>query len=119
MPDGPGLAVITPIVERLHKVNMQIITIAGEGRTMEKQSLLELVRQQLRLVEPPSSGHSTQTVYDGGSQQVLRQTLIVLAAGQSLEEHLDMGEGTVQVLHGQVRLTAGDDFWHGGRARAG
>ncbi len=30
-----------------------------------------------------------------------------------MEEHQSPGEATVQVLHGRVTLTAGDDRWNG------
>jgi quercetin dioxygenase-like cupin family protein len=39
---------------------------------------------------------------------------VALAAGQALDEHENPGEATVHVLHGRVRLVAGDD-----RAEAG
>lgn len=79
---------------------------------MEKSSLTALVRQQLRLAEQASSGRSAHTVY-GGHEHVLRQTLIALTAGQVLHEHENPGEATVHVLHGHVRLTAGDTTWDG------
>ena len=44
----------------------------------------------------------------------MRQTLIALAAGARLHEHESPGEATLQVLTGQVRLTAGEDTWEGG-----
>ncbi len=49
----------------------------------------------------------------GGHEHVLRQTLIALSAGQMLDEHENPGEATVQVLHGRVRLRAGDTSWDG------
>ena len=50
---------------------------------------------------------------DGGHEHVPRQTLIALAAGQSLEEHANPGEATVQVLQGRVKLTSGGEMWQG------
>ena len=79
---------------------------------MEKSSLTALARQQLDLVRASSSGRSAHTVY-GGHEHVLRQTLIALAAGHSLDEHENPGEATLQVLHGRVTLTAADDTWNG------
>lgn len=79
---------------------------------MQKLSLTALVRQQLRLAEEATSGRSAHTVY-GGHEQVLRQTVIALAAGQVLHEHENPGHATVHVLHGHVRLTAGDTSWDG------
>ena len=49
----------------------------------------------------------------GGHEHVLRQTLIALTAGQKLDEHENPGEATVHVLHGRVRLGAGDTSWDG------
>lgn len=46
-------------------------------------------------------------------EHVLRQTLITLAAGHRLDEHDSPGEATVYVLHGRVRLAAGDVDWEG------
>jgi quercetin dioxygenase-like cupin family protein len=79
---------------------------------MEKSSLTALARQQLRLAQNASSGRSSHTVY-GGHEHVLRQTVIALAAGQTLDEHENPGEATVHVLHGRVRLGAGDNSWEG------
>ncbi len=79
---------------------------------MEKSSLTALARQQLKIARQASSWRSAKTVY-GGHEHVLRQTLIALAAGHRLDEHDNPGEATVQVLHGRVRLSAGDVGWEG------
>lgn len=79
---------------------------------MEKSSLTALVRQQLDLASRASSGRSASTVY-GGHEHVLRQTLIAMNAGQKLDEHENPGEATVHVLHGRVRLVAGETSWDG------
>ena len=79
---------------------------------MEKSSLTALARQQLKLAQNAASGRSSHTVY-GGHEHVLRQTVIALAAGQTLDEHENPGEATVHVLHGRVRLGAGDNSWEG------
>lgn len=79
---------------------------------MEKSSLKALVRHHLDHAQKASSGRSAHTVY-GGHEHVLRQTLIALAAGQMLAEHENPGEATIQVLHGRVRLAAGDASWNG------
>jgi quercetin dioxygenase-like cupin family protein len=78
----------------------------------EKSSLTALARQQLELARQASSGRSAHTVF-GGHEHVLRQTLIALAAGHGLDEHESPGEATVHVLHGRVRLNAGDEGWEG------
>jgi len=79
---------------------------------MEKFSLTALARRQLDRARDVSSGRSASTVY-GGHEHTLRQTVIALTAGQSLEEHENPGEATVYVLIGRVRLTAGDTSWDG------
>lgn len=79
---------------------------------MQKSSLTALAREQLKIAAHASSGRSAHTVY-GGHEHVLRQTLIALIAGHSLDEHENPGEATVHVLHGRVRLVAGDVEWDG------
>ena len=85
----------------------------GGGREtgrMEKFSLEALAREQARRAAAASSGRSAETVY-GGHEHALRQTVLALTAGSSLDEHENPGEATVQVLRGRVRLTAGDTAW--------
>jgi quercetin dioxygenase-like cupin family protein len=79
---------------------------------MMKSSLTALARQQLVAAHTASSGRSSSTVY-GGHEHQLRQTVIALTAGQTLSEHENPGEATVHVLHGRVRLAAGDTSWDG------
>ncbi|MCW2559310.1 MAG: oxidoreductase, molybdopterin-binding [Mycobacterium sp.] len=87
-------------------------TQLGKVASMEKSSLTALAREQLKIAQHASSGRSARTVY-GGHEHVLRQTLIALAGGHKLDEHDNPGEATVHVLHGRVRLTAGDLDWEG------
>ena len=79
---------------------------------MQKLSLTALAREQLELARASSSGRSASTVY-GGHEHVLRQTLIAIVGGRKLDEHANPGEATVQVLHGRVTLSAGDNEWNG------
>jgi quercetin dioxygenase-like cupin family protein len=79
---------------------------------MQKESLTALVRHHLENARAAASGRSAHTVY-GGHEHVLRQTLIALRAGSSLDEHENPGEATVQVLHGRVTLVAGETRWNG------
>lgn len=79
---------------------------------MQKESLTALVRHHLATAATASSGRSAHTVY-GGHEHALRQTLIALRAGTSLNEHENPGEATLQVLHGRVTLVAGEDRWNG------
>ncbi|GAA3721082.1 cupin domain-containing protein [Terrabacter ginsenosidimutans] len=79
---------------------------------MEKSSLTALARELLEHATTTSSGRGADTVY-GGHEHVLRQTVVALAAGQSLTEHENPGEATVQVLRGRVRISSGDVSWEG------
>lgn len=79
---------------------------------MEKSSLTALARELLERASQASNGRSADTVY-GGHEHVLRQTVMALAAGQSLTEHENTGEATVHVLRGRVRLVSGDLSWEG------
>jgi quercetin dioxygenase-like cupin family protein len=79
---------------------------------MSNISLTALSREQLELAKAASSGRSAHTVY-GGHEHTLRQTVIALVAGAELGEHASPGEATVQVLHGRVRLVAGQNSWDG------
>jgi quercetin dioxygenase-like cupin family protein len=79
---------------------------------MEGMSLTALAHRHLEAAREEPSGRSSHTVY-GGHERVLRQTLIALAAGRSLDEHENPGEATLQVLLGRLRLTSGDASWEG------
>jgi quercetin dioxygenase-like cupin family protein len=79
---------------------------------MEKSSLTALARQLLERARTAPAGRAAQSVY-GGHEHVLRQTLIALTVGQCLDEHENPGEATVHVLHGRVRLVAGETAWEG------
>lgn len=77
---------------------------------MQRISLEALARQQLERAARTAGGHTADTVY-GGSEKVLRQTVIGMIEGASLAEHENPGEATVQVLRGRVRLSSGDLSW--------
>jgi quercetin dioxygenase-like cupin family protein len=79
---------------------------------MEKISLTALARQQLESARTASSGRSAHTVY-GGHEHSLRQTLMALTAGSSMDDHESPGEATLQVLHGRVRVTNSRSGWDG------
>ncbi|MER7547162.1 cupin domain-containing protein [Actinomadura sp.] len=79
---------------------------------MQKLSLDAQVRDNLKRAAAGSTGRSADTVY-GGHEHVLRQTVVALTAGTSLSEHENPGEATIYVLHGRVRLLAGDHHWDG------
>lgn len=79
---------------------------------MEKISLTALARQHMEQARAAKSGRSAHTVY-GGHEHALRQTLLALKAGSSLDEHDSPGEATLQVLQGRVKLTDSQNGWEG------
>lgn len=79
---------------------------------MMNVSLTALAREQLELAGSATSGRSARTVF-GGHEHSLRQTMIALTAGSKLDDHANPGEATVHVLHGRVRLVAGETKWEG------
>jgi len=72
---------------------------------METTSLTTLVDQQLEAAKDATSGRSSHTIF-GGHDHHLRQTLIALSAGQTLDEHESPEEATLQVLRGRVSLVS-------------
>lgn len=81
-------------------------------RLMEKMSLTAVARRQLKVAQSAVSGRDAQTVY-GGHEHVLRQTLIAIAAGHTLDEPDNPREATLYVLQGRVRLRADGTAWDG------
>jgi quercetin dioxygenase-like cupin family protein len=80
--------------------------------TMEKISLTALARQHLETARAASSGRSAHTVY-GGHEHSLRQTLMAMTAGSTMDDHESPGEATLQVMHGRVRVTNSTSGWDG------
>lgn len=81
---------------------------------MQKLSLDALAREHLERAQTSSAGRSSETVV-GGHEHTLRQTLVALRAGTMLAEHENLGEATVHVLVGRVRLGAAGAEWEGRR----
>jgi quercetin dioxygenase-like cupin family protein len=81
---------------------------------MEKLSLDAIAREQATRAAAAPSGRRVETVY-GGHEHALRQTVLALTAGSSLDEHESSGEATVPALRGRVRLTAGEAALEGRR----
>ncbi|WP_102145272.1 cupin domain-containing protein [Mycobacterium hubeiense] len=79
---------------------------------MEKISLTALARQHMAAARNASSGRSASTVY-GGHEHTLRQTMIALTAGSSLDDHESPGEATLQVIQGRVEVTDSTSKWEG------
>jgi quercetin dioxygenase-like cupin family protein len=85
---------------------------AGKTPRMEKFSLDAIARDQAKRAAAASSGRSAETVY-GGHEHALRQTVVAMTTGSSLDEHESPGEATLQVLRGRVLLSAGEVSWEG------
>ncbi len=79
---------------------------------MDSMSLTAVADEQLARARQSNSGRSAHTVY-GGHEHFLRQTVIALIAGRELGEHNSPGEATLQVLQGEVTVTAGSESWQG------
>jgi len=77
---------------------------------MQKHSLDALVREQLDLARRAPARRSATTVV-GGHERALRQTLVALLEGASLDEHDNPGEASLVVLHGRIALSSGADRW--------
>ena len=79
---------------------------------MRKFSLTATAREQLDRAKAPS-GRSATTVV-GGHECVLRQTVIALRQGHTLDESDNSSdEVTYHVLSGRVKLISGADSWLG------
>lgn len=78
---------------------------------MESVSLTSTVTALLDAAKTAKAGRSAQTLHGTGAH--LRHTVIALAEGQQLAEHESPGEATLQVLHGEVAMRAGQDEWRG------
>lgn len=76
----------------------------GREPGIEVVSLTTLADRHLVLAREAGSGRSAQGL-SGGRDQLMRQTLIALAAGRELGEHESPGEAILQVLMGRVRLS--------------
>lgn len=70
---------------------------------MNPESLSKLCDEQIEAARNANSGRSAHTVY-GGSGNVLRQTVLALAANKGLADHESPGEATLLVLRGRVQL---------------
>ena len=79
---------------------------------MEKISLTALARHHLETARAASSGRSAHTIY-GGHEHNLRQTLMAMTAGSTMDDHESPGEATLQVLQGRVRVTNSQSGWEG------
>jgi quercetin dioxygenase-like cupin family protein len=80
---------------------------------MQSISLTQLAEERLAAAQDSGNGRASATIF-GGREHDMRQTLIALAEGQGLGQHESPGEASLQVLSGDVRITAGEESWSGG-----
>jgi quercetin dioxygenase-like cupin family protein len=71
---------------------------------MDTTSLTDAAEAHVRRARAAAHGRSAHTVH-GGHDRALRQTVVALRAGTTLNEHHTTREATLQVLAGRVRLT--------------
>jgi len=72
---------------------------------METIALDQLGEKVLAEAQSASSGRYAVTIH-GGHVNSLRQTLIGVAAGRTLNEHENTGEVTLQLIRGRARVVA-------------
>lgn len=77
---------------------------------MRKHSLDAIAREQLEQALSAPARRAARTIV-GGHEHVMRQTVVALAEGATLDEHENPGEATLLVLTGRVELVAGEDKW--------
>jgi quercetin dioxygenase-like cupin family protein len=75
---------------------------------MDGVSLTAVGDEQLAIARGLSSGRAAHTIF-GGHERFLRQTVIALVGGRETSVHRSPGEATLQVLQGQIKVTAGND----------
>jgi quercetin dioxygenase-like cupin family protein len=72
---------------------------------MDTTSLASTAKAHIERARAAAHGRSAHTVH-GGHDRALRQTVVALRAGTTLNEHHSSREATLQVLAGCVRLTS-------------
>lgn len=77
--------------------------------TDDLTQLDELADQLQATAASSSAQRAAHTLIAGDAP--LRQTVIALAAGAELSEHVNPGYATVHVLRGEARLMAGEETW--------
>lgn len=75
---------------------------------METVALGALGERLLAEARPASSGRCAVTIH-GGHVHSLRQTLIGVAAGHTLDEHENTGEVTLYLIRGRALVVAASD----------
>lgn len=84
--------------------------MSDEARGQEAQSLASLQEELFTRADEGRSGRAARTVF-GDRDTLLRQTMLVLLAGEELAEHDSPPEASLHVLDGRVTLSTKDHSW--------
>jgi quercetin dioxygenase-like cupin family protein len=79
---------------------------------MQSTNLTQLAEERLAAARDSNNGRAAATIF-GGREHDMRQTLIALVGGHALGQHESPSEASLQVLSGEVRISAGEDSWSG------
>jgi quercetin dioxygenase-like cupin family protein len=80
-------------------------------RTLE---LAAVAKEQLAHAREADSARSSETLL-GGHDAAMRQTLIALAGGAEMSEHVNPGQASIVVLEGEIEVHAGTERTQVGR----
>lgn len=78
---------------------------------MQRICIEALANQQIKLAGCQTGHQAAADTVVGGSERVLRQTVVGMIKGTELGEYNSPGEATVYVIRGRVRLTADGSAW--------
>jgi quercetin dioxygenase-like cupin family protein len=79
---------------------------------MKSIPLDALADEQLARARHSCSGRAAYMIH-GGHDHALQQTVVALAKGHRFREDAGLGDATLRVLRGRVRLTTARDSWEG------
>ena len=75
---------------------------------MHKIALDSIAKEQLEMARGAEAARHSETLL-GGHDLAMRQTLIAVAQGADMSEHVNPGQATVYVLEGEIEVRAGSD----------
>ncbi len=78
---------------------------------MQRICIEALANHQIKLAACETGHQVASDTVVGGSERVLRQTVVGMIKGAELGEHNSPGEATVYVLRGRVRVTSQGASW--------
>lgn len=78
---------------------------------MQRICIEALANQQIKLAACQQGHQAASDTVVGGSERVLRQTVVGMVKGTELGEHNSPGEATIYVIRGRVRLSSNGASW--------